>query len=373
MRPLTALLILTITTGALANEPGQRRRSDPPVIESSWDDLLHGVTSPEDWERRRVELRNRYLELLRDKYKPENPPLELRIEEEHVVDGRYKRLTVSYNVEKGERARAFLAVPLQLKGPAPAVVALHGTHARGIEQTAGLLGNPDKAYLDHLCRRGYIVIAPEHFVSGDRTPPEGAYETGRFYEKHPNWTAVGKFTYEHAIAIDVLETLDEVDAERIGVMGHSLGGHGSYFLAAYDERIKAAVCNCGAAFFRHNAGVEHWSRDHWYIYFKHIRPGLMKGELPPIDMHEIIALIAPRAYLDVSALNDGKSLTQRQRVLMLLKVADVYELLGHPEQFAFFVHGRGHALPHESRELIAGFLDVHLKPPEATAARLINE
>jgi hypothetical protein len=58
---------------------------------------------------------------------------------------------------------------------------------------------------------------------------------------------------------------------------------------------------------------------------------------------------------------------------MLLKIADVYELLGQPEQFAFFVNGRGHSVPHETRELIYGFLDVHLKPPEATAARLVSE
>jgi cephalosporin-C deacetylase-like acetyl esterase len=373
MRAIFIVLPLISVAAASADEPTPRRRSEPPIIQSSWDDLLDGVHSRDDWQRHRVELRNRYLELIGDQHKPERPPLNLRIEEEKLVDGRYKRLLISYNVENDERAHAYLGIPLNVEGKAPAVVALHGTHAQGAEQTAGLIDNPDQAYLDHLCRRGYVVIAPEHFVSGKRVPPEGDYETGRFYKKHPNWTAVGKFTYEHSIAIDVLETRDEVDADHIGAMGHSLGGHGSFFLAAYDERIKAAVCNCGASFFRHNAVVEHWARDHWYVYLKPMRAELLQGNLPPIDMHEIIALIAPRAYLDVSALNDGDPLTQRQRVLMLMKVADVYELLGKAEQFAFFVHGRGHALPHESRELIYGFLDVHLKPREATQAHLVKE
>lgn len=164
---------------------------------------------------------------------------------------------------------------------------------------------------------------------------------------------------------------DEVDAQRIGVMGHSLGGHGSYYLAAYDERLKACVCNCGGSFFRHNPQVEAWARDRWYVYLKPIRPGLLRGELPPIDVHEIIALIAPRAFLDVSALNDGVPLTQRQRVLMLMRIADAYALAGAPENFAFFIHGRGHAVPHESRELIYGFLDAHLKPAEQIATRLL--
>jgi pimeloyl-ACP methyl ester carboxylesterase len=263
-------------------------------------------------------------------------------------------------------------LPLKLEGKAPAIVALHGTYPKGKERAAGLVDNPDKAYLDHLCRRGYVVIAPEHFVSGHRIPPEGPYETRRFYEKHPQWTAVGKFTYEHSIAIDVLETLDEVDTDRIGALGHSLGGHGTIFLAAYDDRVKAAACNCGASFFRHNPRVEAWARDHWYVYFGHIRQRLLEQELPPIDFHQIIALIAPRAFLDLSALNDGIPGTQRQRLLMLMRVMDIYELEKAPENFGFFVHGRGHTVAHESRQLMYGWMDTHLKPPEATRTQLVT-
>jgi dienelactone hydrolase len=350
----------------------RRFRSDPPVIESSWDDLLEGVQTAEDWERHRQVLRRRYLELIRDAHKPEKPALDLQIHEEVDVEGRYRRLYISYQVEADERAHAYLGIPSGLEGRLPAIVALHGTTAQGTKQTVGVDGNADKAFLDHLCRRGYVVIAPEHFVSGERIPPEGPYETARFYARHPEWTAVGKFTFEHSIAIDVLETRAEVDPQRIGAMGHSLGGHGTWYLAAYDERIRASVCNCGGSFLRHNPNVEAWSRDRWYVYLKPIREQLLQGELPPIDVHEIIALIAPRAFLDVSALNDGIPLTQRQRVLMLMKIADVYALVGQPQNFALFVHGRGHSVPHESRELIYGFLDAHLKPAEATQTRLVK-
>lgn len=340
---------------------------------SSWDDLLADGTTVADWPARRKELRSKFLDLIRDQHKPVKPPLELQVHESVIVDGRYERRLISYQVEAGERARAYLGIPLKLAGKAPGVVALHGTYERGIEQAAGLIDNPDKAYLDHLCRRGYVVIAPEHFVAGDRTPAAGAYDTAEFHRRHPEWTAVGKFTYEHSIAVDVLASLDQVDSTRLGVMGHSLGGHGAIFLAAYDERLKAAACNCGASFFRHNPGVDNWARDHWYVYFKHLRPGLLKGELPPIDFHEIIALIAPRAFLDVSGLNDGDPLVQRQRVLMLTSVMGVYDLLGASPNFAFFVHGRGHSFAYESRELICGWFDSHLKPAEATQSRLVGE
>lgn len=367
-----ASLVACASSSVAQEEEPVRLRSDPPPIRSSWDDLLEGVETADDWESHRELLRQRYLELIRDQYKPNRPELDLKVNESVVVDGRYTRKLISYQVEADERAHAYLGIPLALQGPAPGIVALHGTYQYGKKRAAGLIDNPDKAYLDHLCRRGYVVIAPEHFVSGHRTPEEGPYETGAFHKKHPEWTAVGKFTFEHSIAVDVLETLDEVDKNNIGALGHSLGGHGTMFLAAYDERIKASACNCGASFFRHNSGVEHWSRNHWYVYFKHIRPKLLEGKLPPIDFHEIMALIAPRAFLDVSALNDGDPLTQRQRVLMLMKVMDVYELLGVPENFAFFVHGRGHSVAHESRELIYGWMDSHLKPAEATVTHLVS-
>ena len=368
------LLLLGIAASTvLADEP-VRPRSDPPEIVSSWDDLTAGIKTPEDWARHREVLHQRFLDLIRDQHKPAQPPLDVQVHETVEVPEGYTRKLISYAVEADERAHAYLAIPKPPEGAAknckfPAIVVMHGTFPKGIEQAAGLVDDATKAHLHHLVQRGYVVIAPEHFVSGRRIPPEGAYDTTRFHQKHPEWTAVGKFTYEHSIAINVLETLDTVDKDRIGAMGHSLGGQGTIFLSAYDTRVKAAVDNCSAAFFRHNSAVEHWSRDHWYVYFKHLRPKLLEGQLPPIDFHEVMALSAPRAFLDVSALNDGPRLTQKQRVLMLLKVADVYEMLGVPQNFEFFVHQRGHSMPFETRELMGAFFDAHLKPKEATEAK----
>ena len=371
---LTGLTAGSIATGRGAAETAAaRKRSDPPVIESSWDDLLEGVETPADWRRHRRVLQQRYLDLIRDQYKPEKPERDLQVHKSVEVDGAYERRLISYNVEADERAHAYLGIPLERGGRLPAVVALHGTFDQGKERVAGLVDNPNKAYLDHLCRQGYVVIAPDHFVAGHRIPAEGRYETGGFYQKHPEWTAVGKFTFEHSIAVDVLQSMNEVNGDEIGALGHSLGGHGTMFLAAYDERVKAAAGNCSASFFRHNPKVEAWARDRWYVYLKHLRPGLLEGKLPTIDFHEIMALIAPRAFLDLSGLNDGHPLTQRQRVLMLTKLMDVYELEGAPGNFAFYVHGRGHSVKHESRMLMYAWMDTHLKPPEATATHLVGD
>jgi len=90
-------------------------------------------------------------------------------------------------------------------------------------------------------------------------------------------------------------------------------------------------------------------------------------------MHEIMALIAPRAFLDLSGLNDGNPLVRRQRVLALMKIMEVYDIMKVPRNFAFYVHGCGHSVKHESRQLIYGWMDTHLKPPEATKTHLITK
>ena len=370
---VSVLVLLKVMAVVVLAQQSEIGLFQVPELSSSWDDLLFEIENQQDWNKRKVTLKQRYLELIRDQHKPKRPPLNLKVHETVQVDGSYSRQLVSYQVEADERAYAYLGIPLGLEARAPAIVALHGTFAQGKKRVAGLVDNPDKAYLDHLCRRGYVVIAPEHFVSGHRIPPEGPYETSRFYKKHPEWTAVGKFTYEHSIAIDVLQSCKEVDPNRIGALGHSLGGHATIFLAAYDERIKVSACNCGSSFFRHNPRVEQWARDHWYVYFKHIRKGLLEGRMPIIDFHEIISLIAPRAFLDVSGLNDGISGTQRQRVVMLTRLMDVYLLEGVPDRFAFFVHGRGHSVRHESRQLIYGWMDTHLKGSRFTRTSLVEK
>ena len=338
------------------------KATPPKKIDSAWDDLSKGVKTAKDWVARRAKIEKQYMALICDEAKPERPPLDLKWEESVDVDGIYTRWLVSYQVEKDERAHAFIGIPNSAKGKkVPAVIALHGTNARGMHQVAGLEEDRDRVYFDELCRKGFVSIAPEHFVAEYRVPKEGPFDTTAFHRKHPKWTAVGKFTYEHSIAIDVLETIPEVDKFRIGVMGHSLGGQGSIFLAAYDKRIKAAAANCSAFPFRQTNEASHWARDHWYVYFLSMRKMLTEEKrLPDIDHGHIMALIAPRAFLDCSGLNDGNPMTQRQRVVMLMNVMDIYEALGAGDNFAFYVHGRKHSIKKESRALIYAWLEEKL-------------
>ena len=257
-------------------------------------------------------------------------------------------------------------------GGVPGVVCLHGTTNWGARRTLGLLaepGDPDegrggvdgKDFARQLVRRGYVTISPEHFCSASRIPEEGRYETAALYRKHPNWSAVGKYTYDSVIATNALAGREDVDETRLGVTGHSLGGHGSVFLAAYDDRIKCAIPSCSGGTFRENPAPLHWSRDHWYVYFPQLRKDFLAGRQVQCDFHEMFALIAPRPVLERFALNDGDAAGQAHRVMLHLKLRELYRLLGHEDAHAFLVFGDGHAIPDLSQEACLSWMDRWLK------------
>ncbi|GMV79264.1 MAG: hypothetical protein AMXMBFR7_04480 [Planctomycetota bacterium] len=345
----------------------------PRPIPTSWDDLLDGVASPEDWNRKRAAIRVRFGELLREAARPPLPgDPDLRLERAWDAGG-FTLKRISYQVEADERAHAYLALPLDPPPPGgyPGVVCLHGTSNWGARALVGLPppeGDPDAkkprpggGLARLLALRGYAAICPEHFVSATRRPPEGPYETAGFYRKHPNWSAVGKYVHDSQQALNVLAAQPEVDPQRIGVTGHSLGGQGSIWLAAFDERIRCCAPSCAAHTFRENPEPLHWSRDYWYIYFPQLRERFLRGERIECDFHEQMSLVAPRPLFERFALNDGPAASQAHRTTLHLKLREVYRLLGAEAAHAFLVFGDGHAVTDLSREATLSWLDRWLK------------
>ena len=94
-------------------------------------------------------------------------------------------------------------------------------------------GNPQLHYALHLAERGFVTLAPDYPSFGDYPytfPSEDGYVSGTM-----------KAIYENTRAVDLLQMLRQVDSERIGCIGHSLGGHNTIFTSAFDTRIKAMV------------------------------------------------------------------------------------------------------------------------------------
>lgn len=345
----------------------------PTPLKTSWDDLLDGIDSLEAWMEKRQSVRARFLALIRDEAAPD-PPDDLQIEVEREWDGDgFHIQDISYAVEADERAHAYVGVP---DGPVPegghpGVVCVHGTTNWGARRTLGLPpepGDPHETkvsrgldYARQLVRRGYVTISPEHFCSARRMPSEGPYETAAFYRRHPEWSAVGKYVYDSRIACSVLAQRPDVDATHLGVTGHSLGGHGSIWLAAYDDRIRCAAPSCSGATLRENPAPLHWSRDYWYIYFPQIREEFLAGRQVPCDFHEMMSLIAPRPLLERFALNDGDTTGQAHRAMLHLKLQELYRLLDAEPAHAFLVFGDGHAIPDMSSACFLSWMDRWLK------------
>ncbi|HET7559261.1 MAG TPA: alpha/beta hydrolase family protein, partial [Limnochordia bacterium] len=211
--------------------------------------------------------------------------------------------------------------------------------------------------------RGFVCLCPDHLAAGERLDPRGEpYDTAPFYVRHPDWSAVGKAIWDGARALDILQSLEVVDGSRLGVAGHSLGGHGSLFLAAMDERVKAAVCNCGLTLFAENPKRLAWSRDSWYRYFPRLRPLFLANTGLPFDLHEIAALIAPRAFLNISALADEGFAGNELLGEAGIELNKVWQLHGEGDRFGWFMFGGPHSVPHAARQLAAAWLEQWLQP-----------
>ena len=113
-----------------------------------------------------------------------------------------------------------------------------------------------------------------------------------------------KGIWNHMRCVDYLQSRPEVDPDRIGVIGHSLGGHNSIFLGVFDERIKCVVSSCGFCSFPTymKGNLTGWSHDGYMPLIKTRYE--LKPEKMPWDFPEAIAALAPRPFLAVAPIKD---------------------------------------------------------------------
>ena len=276
-------------------------------------------------------------------------PLDVRVEEEVKLDGGVLRQKITYQSEPGSRVPAYLFIPAAKKNqPLPAVLCLHQTSSLGKGESAGITTN-DKSYALDLAQRGYVTIAPDY--------PSFGEHAWNFDADHGYVSGSMKSIWDNMRAIDLLQSLPEVDKERIGAIGHSLGGHGVIFTGLFDPRIKVIVSSCG--FTRLDKDdLPSWTGPR---YMPRIASEYNNEiEKLPFDFPELIAALAPRPFLTCSATKDADFDVQGVKDSLQF-ASPIYKLYEAQDLLQGFYPEGPHGFPESSRQQAFKFFDKQLR------------
>lgn len=173
-----------------------------------------------------------------------------------------------------------------------------------------------------------------------------------------------KAIFNHMRCVDLLQARADVDPERIGVIGHSLGGHNAMFVGAFDTRFKVIVSSCGwtlmdyydigEAAKKYGGRLGPWAQDR---YMPLIRDKYDLGNKKlPFDFDEVIAAIAPRPFFSNSPVNDSNFDVEGVRK-GIASASEVYKFLGAEENLQVRHPDAGHDFPPKIRLEAYRFID----------------
>ena len=309
------------------------------------------VRDAADWRKRRQEILDRWNGLL-GPWPPliERPPIE-RIES--VERENFTQHRIRVGVALGMKLDGYLLVPPG-PGPFPAVV----VPFYDPETSVGLKGEL-RDFALQLTRRGLVSLSIGS-PGGDARKPEigGA--------KCQPLSFLG---YIAANCFNALATLPEVDAKRIGIVGHSYGGKWAMFGSCFYEKFACAVwSDPGIVFDEARPSINYW--EPWYLGREAGRtrkPGLITPESPRTgayirliaegrDLHELHALMAPRPFLVSGGAEDFPA-----RWVALNHAVAVNAFLGFTARVAM-TNRPAHQPTVESNEQIYAFFEHFLKP-----------
>lgn len=357
------LLLTALGGGALALEPTPadlRPYSEPPERFrgdfGDYSSLLRfedgtRVETAADWEQKRRELREYWLEKL-----GAPPPLIEKPAMEYLArtnrDG-FVQHSVRVEIAPGEFTEGYLLLP-EGEGPFAGVVVPYYEP----ESSVGLGKIKLRDFGSELARRGFAALCIGSPGGDARLPDTGGVECQPLLY----------LGYVAANCAKALGALEAVDAERIGVMGHSYGGKWAMFAAAfYDVFAAGAWSDPGIVFDETRPNVNYW--EPWYLGRDpevtrkrgvpsegNPRTGAYKQLFEEgRDLHEVMALMAPRPFL-VS----GGSEDPPERWRALNRVREVYELLGAPNR-VLMTNRPKHGPTPESNAVIYRFFEWTLR------------
>lgn len=360
------------------------------------------VDSPDRWHEQR---RGEILELFRGHVfgrSPEPIAVEHRIiqEDRAAVGGKAIRRDFDVTLRRGEQSLTFamLVYAPHSETPVPAFLGLNfqGNHTvetdpalriptswvrarndgttegnRALEAGRGI--SADAWPVEMIVARGYGLAT---IYYGDIDPD---FDDGFQNGIHPlfadwaagvpaaeRWGSIAGWAYGLSRALDVLEADPLIDGSRVAVIGHSRLGKTSLWAGASDERFRLVISNnsgCGGAALSRRAYGETVGRinrsfPHWFCH-QHREYNENESALP-VDHHQLIALIAPRAVYVASATEDRWA-DPRGEFLACVHADPVYRLLGTT---GFGGSQPPAQLPEPNQPILEGPIGYHLRAGE---------
>lgn len=271
----------------------------------------------------------------------------------------YTRYSINFKVADSERITAYLYIPAESHHikQVPAMVALHETDPLGKGSVDGQGVNSNLAYAKELAQRGYIVIAPDYPGFGEMKEYD--------FDKDRYLSGTMKGIFDHMRCVDLLQSLEIVDPERIGVIGHSLGGHNSIFVGAFDTRLKIVVSSCGWTGFNYydvgeiavkmyGGRLGPWAQPR-YMPLLREKYNLDSKKIP-FDFDEVIAAIAPRVFFSNSPLYD-ENFAVKGVSKGIENASVIYRLLNVPGNLQVNYPGAKHDFPPDIRMKAYNLID----------------
>ena len=328
------LVVVTIMLASFSQ--GLSKGFPPAVLKGGFTSFQTAIPkSAQSWDKRKGDLRKKLWRLLGDM--PELFTPKVTIKEEKSKDG-YRLERFTFDNGAGDTVYGYILVPSGHKGRGPAILYHHqhgGKYKRGKEEViTKTYAKLDFATGEELARAGYVVLCIDAYAFGDRRfqGPAGKREEGGRTEsalfKTFLWegkTLWGMMVRDDLLALNYLLSRPEVDAKRIAAMGMSMGSTRTWWAAALDERIKAAVSV--SCLTRYQNLIAHGDvRLHGIYYYV---PNMLKEK---IDTESVVALIAPRAHLTLTGDKDSGSPADGARIINAF-AENVYKLYDKPNNF----------------------------------------
>ncbi len=318
------------------------------------------VKTAKDWEQRRREILKHWQGMM-----GQWPPL-ITDQKLEIVSSEKRENFIEHKIRfrwlPNESTDGYLLVPQDSKGKMPAVITVYYE-----PETAIGKGNELRDFAYQLAKRGFVTLSI------------GTTATTKAREYALYWPSIGDakvqpmslLGYAAANAWHVLANRPDVDAERIGIVGHSYGGKWAMFAAClYDKFACAAWSDPGIVFSDTHGGTNYW--EPWYLGY-HPKPwrkrGMVTEDNPAFgiyaklreqddDLHDLHALMAPRPFL----VSGGDADPPKQWRALNHSIA-VNELLGFKNRVAMTNRPK-HDPTEESNEHIYQFFEYFLMENE---------